>query len=82
MDLILGLGGSALARLAYRIVASKSLKFFNAIKHQLVVDETSTDMSSATPSYSIPGVKKTDYLDYLATFNLVGLDNQRFGMFI
>jgi len=77
MDLIQGLGGSALARLAYRIVASKSLKFFNSIKHQLNVDETSTDMTSATPSYSIPGVKKTDYASYLSTFNLVGLDNQR-----
>ena len=53
MDLIHGLGGSALVRLAYRIVAAKSLKFFNAIKHNLVVDEDSTEQTGATPSYSI-----------------------------
>lgn len=76
-DLILGLGGSALARLAYRIVAGKSLKFFNAIKHNLVVDEKSVEPTGATPSVSIPGFKKTDYARYLATFNLVGLDTQR-----
>ena len=104
MDLIYGLGGSALVRLAYRIVAAKSLKFFNAIKHNLVVDEDSTEQTGATPSYSIQvrlvilnvvslydeghvmemlmliiqGVKKTDYTNYLSTFNLVGLDCKRF----
>ena len=94
MDLIYGLGGSALVRLAYRIVAAKSLKFFNAIKHNLVVDEDSTEQTGATPSYSIQacrhlgsghnlsliiqGVKKTDYTNYLSTFNLVGLDSKRF----
>jgi hypothetical protein len=77
MDLITGLGGSALARLAYRIVAARSLKFFNAIKHNLVIDESSTEQPWSTPSYSIQGVKKTDYSNYLATFNLVGLDSQR-----
>jgi len=77
MDLIYGLGGSALVRLAYRIVAAKSLKFFNAIKHNLVVDEESTEQTGATPSYSIQGVKKTDYTNYLSTFNLVGLDSKR-----
>jgi len=76
-DLMLGIGGSALVRLAYRLVASKSLKFFNNIKHQLNVDELGHDQVSASPSYSIPGVKKTDYGAYLATFNLVGLDGSR-----
>lgn len=76
-DLLLGLGCSALARLAYRIVAAKSLKFFTAIKHNLVVDEGSIEQTGATPSYSIQGVKKTEYTNYLATFNLVGLDDQR-----
>lgn len=77
LDLMEGLGGSALARLAYRLVGSKSLKFFNNIKHQLNVDERGFDQVAASPSYSIPGVKKTDYGSYLATFNLVGLDSER-----
>ena len=77
MDLMQGLGASALARLAYRMVAVRSLKFFNAIKHNLVVDEASTEQGGATPSYSIPGVKKSDYASYLSTFNLVGLDSGR-----
>ena len=61
MDLIYGLGGSALVRLAYRIVAAKSLKFFNAIKHNLVVDEDSTEQTGATPSYSIQVFFWTNY---------------------
>jgi len=76
-DLILGLGSSALVRLAYRIVTSQSLKFFNNIKHHLNVDEKRSEIDSLALHYSIPGVSKATYLSYLSLFNLVGLDSMR-----
>jgi len=76
-DLIQGLGTSALAKLAYRIVASQSLKFFNNIKHHLNVDEKRSEIEALALHYSIPGVPKSTYLSYLRLFNLVGLDNMR-----
>jgi len=76
-DLILGLGSSALVRLAYRIVASQSLKFFDNIKHNLNVDEKRSEIESLALHYSIPGVTKATYLSYLNLFNLVGLDKMR-----
>eukprot|EP00092_Neocalanus_flemingeri_P005382 GFUD01005799.1.p1 GENE.GFUD01005799.1~~GFUD01005799.1.p1 ORF type:complete len:667 (-),score=156.69 GFUD01005799.1:117-2117(-) len=76
-DLILGLGSSGLVRLAYRIVASQSLKFFNNIKHNLNVDEKRSEIESLALHYSIPGVSKATYLSYLNLFNLVGLDSLR-----
>ena len=76
-DLLLGLGCSALVRLAYRIVASQSWKFFNNIRHLLNVDETRTEIDSLALNYNIPGVIKETYLSYLNLFNLVGLDSER-----
>jgi len=76
-DLIVGLGSSALVRLAYRIIASQSLKFFNNIKHHLNVDEKRSEIEALALHYSIPGVSKSTYLSYLRLFNLVGLDSMR-----
>ena len=76
-DLILGLGSSALVRLAYRIVASQSMKFFNNIKHHLNVDEKKLEIDNLALNYNIPGVDKDTYLSYLNLFNLVGLDSDR-----
>jgi len=76
-DLIRGLGTSALGKLAYRIVASQSLKVFNNIKHHLNVDEKRSEIEALALHYSIPGVPKSTYLSYLRLFNLVGLDNKR-----
>ena len=63
-DLILGLGSSALVRLAYRIVGTQSLKFFNNIKHHLNVDEKKVEIDNLALNYNIQG---TD--DYRAEFN-------------
>ena len=76
-DLVLGLGSSALVRLAYRIVASHSLKFFNNMKHHLNVDERKLEIENLALNYNIPGVSKETYLSYLNLFNLVGLDSER-----
>jgi len=76
-DLILGLGSSALVRLAYRIIASQSVKFFNNIKHHLNIDESKVEIGNLALNYNIAGVDKDTYLSYLNLFNLVGLDSER-----
>jgi len=59
--LIQGLGSSALARLALRIVTSHPLDFFRKQRTSLNVDNTSSDFKNP----------------YLSLFNLVGLDEDR-----
>ena len=76
-DLLLGLGCSALVRLAFRIAASQPLKFFNNVKHHLNVNETKLEIENLVLNYNIPGVAKETYLAYLHLFNLVGLDEER-----
>ena len=64
-----------MVRLAYRIVAAKSLKFFNAIKHNLVVDEESTEalhalMRSCNLEKLVPILIEND-IDTLAALRLL-----------
>jgi tetratricopeptide (TPR) repeat protein len=61
-DLIQGLGCSALAVLALRIVTLHPLEYFKRIRHHLNADTT------AVSSHKVP---------YLALFNMVGLNEQR-----
>ncbi len=60
-DLVIGLGGSALVRLALRIITSHPLDYFKKIRHHLNVDVESREFK----------------LPYLYVFNLVGLDEER-----
>ena len=69
-DLILGLGSSALVRLAYRIVGSQSLKFFNNIKHHLNVDEEKVEIDNLALNYNIQG--KNGYETLIINIKKVG----------
>ena len=61
LDLLQGLGCSALVRLALRIITLHPLDYFKKMRTDLNVDTKSTDVKQP----------------YLAVFNLVGLDDQR-----
>ena len=60
-DLVVGLGSSALVRLALRIITSHPLEYFKKMRHHLNVDLESREFK----------------LPYLYIFNLVGLDGER-----
>jgi hypothetical protein len=62
-DLVQGLGCSALAGLALRVISLHPLEYFKRLRHHLNADTT-----SVSPGHKLP---------YVALYNMVGLNEQR-----